>query len=189
MSINLQYLQTNKHNNIFVETGSHYGDGIQLALEAGFEKIISIECNEQYYLRCVDRFCGNEKVQLYYGDSSVDLSKMISDINESVTFWLDAHYMWNDPNQDIEEHPGRGKIPLIDELTQIKNHHIKDHVIIIDDLNPLSCLSPIGDKPPTGSIETKAENLITFVSTINERYTFTVQDIDNQDVFLVCKVL
>ena len=189
MAINLQYLKQNKHNNIFVETGSHYGDGIQLALDAGFEQIISVECDEQYYLRCLDRFYGNEKVKLYHGDSSVDLFKMISDINEPVTFWLDAHYMWNDPNQDIEKHPGRGKIPLIDELTQIKNHFIKNHVIIIDDLNPLSCLTPMGDKPPTGSVETQLNNLIAFVSTINDKYGFSVQDIDGQDTFLVCKAI
>ena len=34
-------------NPVFVETGSLMGDGIQQALEAGFQKVISIELSEK----------------------------------------------------------------------------------------------------------------------------------------------
>ena len=39
-------------NRIFVETGSFNGDGIQAAIEAGFETIHSIELSEHYYNHC-----------------------------------------------------------------------------------------------------------------------------------------
>ena len=34
-------------NSVFLETGTYQGDGIKKALEAGFEKIYSIEINFQ----------------------------------------------------------------------------------------------------------------------------------------------
>ena len=35
-------------NKIFIETGSLTGDGIQRALDAGYEKVISIECHMKF---------------------------------------------------------------------------------------------------------------------------------------------
>ena len=39
-----------KHRNeIFVETGSLIGDGVQQALEAGYPEVISIELSDKYF--------------------------------------------------------------------------------------------------------------------------------------------
>lgn len=174
-----------RQTNVFVETGTHHGDGVQIAINSGFEKVLSIECSKSFYDECVNRFKDDSRVQLFHGDSSVDLEKMIKDIDERITFWLDAHYQWNDPQQLISEHPGHGKIPLVDELTQIKNHPVKDHIIMIDDLPSLEDLSPKGIDPPTGSIETRVENLMNFILSINSEYKFKI--IENGQV-LYCQV-
>ena len=188
MPINSEILSKLKTNNIFLETGSYLGDGIQKAIECGYEKIISIECKKEYHELCKEKFINNSNVELILGDSSKVLSSVVSSINEPITFWLDAHYMWNDPNQDINEHPGRGKIPLIEELEQIKNHPIKSHTLLIDDLEPLADLSNKGDDPPTGSVETQVDNLKNFVSTINNNYRFEVITLPGLGMFLACEV-
>lgn len=188
MAINTELLKPFTRNNIFVETGSYWGDGIQVALDSGFNKIISLECNEIYYNHCLNRFSDKKNVEMHLGDSSVDLFNIIKDIDEPITFWLDAHFMCNDPEQNLDNHPGRGKIPLIDELSQIKKHQLKNHTILIDDIDPLSNLSPLGEFPPTGSVETQLDNLKEVISKINKKYQFQDHNISGFTRFLSCVV-
>lgn len=111
-------------NPVFIETGSYYGDGIQLAIDAGFEIIYSIESSFELYEQCVARFKDMDNVHLLLGKSQRILEKLLININKPVTFWLDAH----------DEHSS----PLLRELKIIENHHIKTHTIIIDDLREWS---------------------------------------------------
>jgi len=115
---------------IFVETGSYSGNGIQLALSAGFQEVHSMDINPQFINNCKSRFQGNPNVHLYLKDSSKQLGEVIAPIKESVTFWLDAHNGWPDPNAKNVKNT-----PLIEELEQIKHHPIKTHTILIDDLH------------------------------------------------------
>lgn len=174
MPSNKDQLAKYNKNKIFIETGSLVGDGIQRALDAGYEKVISIECHPGYYNTSKERFAKDERVTVIFGDSSKDLFNVIENIDEKITFWLDAHYMWNDPNQDIKQHPGEGYVPTYDELKQIKNHHINSHTILIDDIDHLNNLAPRGSDPPTGIEETLTPNLINYLLTINENYKYSV---------------
>jgi hypothetical protein len=115
-------------NPVFIETGSFIGDGIQQALEAGFQKVISIELSEKYYNVCKERFKGDPRVFIHKGDSYKVLPVVISEINEKITFWLDGHHSCGDTAL------GDYWAPLIQELDAIKNHKIKDHTILIDDM-------------------------------------------------------
>ena len=188
MPIKSEYFIEHKSTNIFIETGSHYGDGIQVALDSGYDKVLSIECKKEYYEHCLKRFDKNDKVYLFYGDSSKDLSKMLENIDEPATIFLDAHYMWNDPNQILEEHPGKGKIPLIDELIQIKEHKLNTHIILIDDIGPLADLTPRGEAPSTGSKETMVDPLKEFILTINPDYKFNIVDFPGFGQLLNCQI-
>lgn len=188
MPITSEHLLEFKSTNIFIETGSHLGDSIQIALDSGYDKVLSIECKKEYYEHCLRRFDKNDKVYLFYGDSSKDLSKMLENIDEPAIIFLDAHYMWNDPNQILEEHPGKGKIPLIDELKQIKKHKLNNHIILIDDIEPLADLTPRGKAPPTGSQETMVNSLIKFCLTINPDYKFDVVDFPGLGKHLKCYI-
>ena len=139
-------------NLIFIETGSYYGDGIQQALDAGFKKIYSMESSTEFYKECVRRFDGIRKVRLILGESQNVLKKLLIRINKPVTFWLDAH---NEVGS-----------PLIEELRIIKQHHIKNHTLLIDDLR-------------TWSIEQNGFNtdiLMTEILEINPGYVFTFED-------------
>lgn len=116
-------------NTYFVETGTQYGYAINLALELGFKKIISIELdpilqenNSTYF----QEYINNGTVTLITGDSLKELTNVISKLDAPCTFWLDAH---------VDKGPlGVKKCPLYEELDAIQSSNIKTHTIMIDDL-------------------------------------------------------
>lgn len=113
--------------NYFVETGTFSGDGIQKALDAGFQEIRSIEYTQNLCEGARRRFKGNSHVKIFQGDSAKMLWKVIKPIDQRITFWLDAHVY--PPIKD------RKNCPLIEELEQIKMHPIKTHTLLIDDMH------------------------------------------------------
>ncbi|MEX0940420.1 MAG: hypothetical protein WDZ41_03600 [Candidatus Babeliales bacterium] len=115
-------------NKYFVETGTFSGDGIRFALRAGFREIHSIEINEKFFSEAKKKFKQNSNVHIWHGDSGKILLNVIRNIQEPITFWLDGHNGWPDPQQ-------KKNTPLLEELEQIKQHHIKTHTILIDDMH------------------------------------------------------
>jgi len=115
-------------NPFFIETGSYDGDGIQTALNVGFNNIISIELSDHFFEVCKAKFINYEEVELVLGDSSKVLGSVLGKIQDSVTFWLDGHYSGAGTAMgDIE-------CPLLRELELISRHPIKNHKILIDDM-------------------------------------------------------
>jgi hypothetical protein len=115
-------------SNLFIETGSFQGDGIQQALDAGYEKVISIELSEKYFEISRNRFISDPRVTIVKGDSYKVLPSILNEIKEKCTFWLDGHHSCGDTAL------GDYWAPLIQELDAIKNHWIKNHTIMIDDM-------------------------------------------------------
>ena len=114
-------------NDYFVEKGTFSGQGIQYALRAGFPEIHSIELFKRNVDNVSRMFESNGSVHVHLGDSGKVLYEVIKDINKEITFWLDAHSGENDPTKKNS--------PLLEELDQIKKHHIKTHTILIDDMH------------------------------------------------------
>jgi hypothetical protein len=112
-------------NETFVETGTHYGGGVLIALLAGFKDIRSVEIYEPFYLLCCNKFKKCSKVKLYLGDSIDLLWGMIKDIEHPTTFWLDGHVH--------KKIAGKKNIPIFEELEVIGSHPIKTHTILVDD--------------------------------------------------------
>lgn len=156
-------------NRIFIETGSCYGAGIDNAINAGFEKIYSIELSESLYRHCCMTFYNNENVVLLQGDSPKVLTEILTKIDEPVTFWLDAHYSGGETTK------GDKVSPLLDELESISNHHIKTHTIIIDDLRDLG----------TYADGLNVDSLKDIIRNINPNYNFILEDGVITDSFLV----
>lgn len=108
----------------FIETGTYRGDGIQLAFDAGFLTIHSVDIvsHELNY-----RYPGHGQAHLYIGHSPEILrERILPYITGRCMFWLDAH------SQLFEGEPDN--FPLLDELREIARHERKDHVILIDDI-------------------------------------------------------
>ncbi len=115
---------------IFIETGTFYGQGVAIALLSGFNKIYSIEIGEFLYRKCLNTFHDflNNKVFLFLGDSPTFLNEILKTINEKCIFWLDAHYSGEGTAKAYKNNP------ILDELDSIKKHHINNHTILIDDV-------------------------------------------------------
>lgn len=129
-SLDIQLLKSIKHDSeVFVETGTNTGKGIETALQSGFKRIISLEIEEKFVSLCKEKFKNTPEVYIHYCDSGKDLIKFIKDVNEKMIFWLDGHADYS--------------IPLLNELEQIKTLKRKDHIILIDDVrmfgHPLWC--------------------------------------------------
>ena len=116
-------------NDIFIETGSYMGDGIQAAINLGFKEIYSIELSEKYYNICKEKFKNYSYVHLLLGDSGIVLPKLIKNIKKGITFWLDGHYSSLD-TACAKDYCS----PIQFELMSIKTYYHKDHVILIDDM-------------------------------------------------------
>jgi len=150
---------------VFIETGSCDGDGIQLALNAGFKTIYSIELSPEHYEYCIERFNGNFNVYLILGDSRVVLSELLSKINEPITFWLDAHYYED------------SVCSLWEELEAISKHPIKTHTLMIDDIRDLV----------NYGLGLNIDILKEKISLINPDYKFTFEDGYIQNDILIAK--
>lgn len=131
-------LQRFKHRT-FIETGMHRGDGIQAALDAGFEEIFSCDVSPFAFGWCCHRFKDvRDVVNLHLQDSRVFLdTEMRGLAKEPATFWLDSHYCGG--NGEVEGwgvHDTAGAEedhPLLAELAIIGSYPCKTHTLLIDD--------------------------------------------------------
>ena len=115
---------------IFIETGTGAGEGIQIALDAGFERVYSIESNPDVFKKACERYKDNPKVVMCFGDSGSVLPELLNSINELCTFWLDAHWSTG----EAEPLEGVSKCPILEDLRAIARHKIRSHIIMIDDM-------------------------------------------------------
>jgi hypothetical protein len=129
---------------VFVETGTEHGNGVQIALDCGFCNVISIEINPDLAIKAQERFIHNEKVAVIEGDSSkvlLDVMRELPDFYKSATFWLDAHV--NGRKDPVLGSP----CPVLKELDMILECHM-EKTILIDDMrlfrNPRGLWGNIG---------------------------------------------
>jgi hypothetical protein len=144
-----------RNYNIFFETGTHHGFSCEIALDLGFNKILSVEIEQEYYLECYDKFIDDiskGKVHLFFGDSNIWMERMLKLVKEPSLFWLDGH-----PD-------GISGDPLCGELEEISKHPIKNHTIIVDDM------------PVYFNKKTVEDTILK----INPNYTFIYEDALNE---------
>ena len=146
--------------NVFIETGTYLGGSPQLIMDNHkslfYKKLYTIELGEEQAKTAAYRYSLYEKnnfdttsfnihtkdtvdeIQTYNyffdnklvlicGDSAVYLEKVLEEVDEPALIWLDAHAGAQKYARGPED------VPLLTELEVIKNHHIKEHIIAIDD--------------------------------------------------------
>lgn len=123
-------------NEVYLETGFYKGESLTNAINVGFKNIHSIEINEDFYNEGIQKFKKsglNSTVFLYNGTSRVLLKNILEKIDGKITFFLDAHDLdYKNTNKSLYSEVDN--CPIIEEIDIIKNHHIKNHTIIIDDI-------------------------------------------------------
>jgi hypothetical protein len=109
---------------VFVETGTFRGDGVQRALDAGFPSVYSIESDFDLWSKANERFAGDKRVAIDWGQSSHLLWVVGFLVKQPAVFFLDAHWSgWGEPTP----------LPLLEELRAIATRPYND-VVIIDDM-------------------------------------------------------
>ncbi|GAG97583.1 unnamed protein product, partial [marine sediment metagenome] len=111
---------------VFVETGTNYGEMINV-VKYLFSRVISVELNRELYEKSKERFKDYPNIEIFNGDSSDILPKILPQIKEPILFWLDAHYSGDVTAQ------GQKETPIIEELEAIFNYYTKKSIILIDD--------------------------------------------------------
>jgi hypothetical protein len=164
-------------NKVLVESGTFMGDGVQYALDCGFNKVISYEIDNKLYYDATNRFKGNKKVELHH-KSSAKMFNDIKDINVPITFWLDGHYSAGNTGYDDE-----CAYPLLKELEIISQHHIKSHTILIDDRRLLKSTLNLKYSDIKNTSEMNAETIgyseeqiIEKIKNINSDYKISYED-------------
>jgi hypothetical protein len=113
---------------VLVETGTYMGE-TAWALRREFERVDTIELEPTLARLAEIRFRRTPNVHVHHGDSAVVLPRLLDALSEPALFWLDAH-----PSTD---RTAQGVIPLRDELAAIAHHHVRGHVVLVDDLQYL----------------------------------------------------
>src|SRR6266542_840268 len=120
-----------------VETGTYLGDMLA-AMAKSFDELHSIELSDMYYAKARARFAKKPHVHLHFGDSAVELGKIVTGLRGRALFWLDAHYSGGGT--------ARGAIdtPIAQELWEIFRTNEAGHVILVDDAR---CFDGTADYP------------------------------------------
>ena len=180
MSVKKETLISNP-NPFFIETGTYKGFTTRVATNSGFDKVFTIELQDYLYEESVENLTDLitlGKVEVYKGDSAKVLPTILNKINDKTTILLDAHI--DDGNFISGETPNIRKCPLYEELTAIKEHKIKEHTIIIDDVR---ILGKIG-----WGNEVVIDKIIDMIKSINNSYKITYEDGDEKNDVLIAKI-
>lgn len=111
---------------LFVETGTFLG---QTTIEMAdvFEHCWTVEIDQKLYEGALSRFESHSNITAILGSSGDHMASILEDVDSPAIFWLDGHYSSHDTGR------GDTDTPILQELDQILDHPIKNHVILIDD--------------------------------------------------------
>jgi hypothetical protein len=110
----------------FVETGTYLGE-MTFAVRNLFDEIWTIELSAELCRRAERRFACFGHIRVVEGDSAAKLPEVLAKIAQPCLFWLDGHHCGGLSAQ------AESDTPIWDELRDVFNHPVKDHVILIDD--------------------------------------------------------
>ena len=127
-----------------VETGTLHGDMVA-AVAGDFDRVYSIELSRELYWLARLRFLGRHRIRLVRGDSSEMIHTILAEIDEPCVFWLDGHYGGGIMAK------GKKVSPIVEELSAILGHRVREHVVLIDDAGMFR--RGTGDPPSLASLE------------------------------------
>lgn len=113
--------------NTFIETGT-YKAGTTIWAAQNFKRVHSIEGFQEYYDKAIDKCAEYSNINLHFGDSRVELPRVLSKQKMACLIWLDAHWLGN----TVLSAGTPGECPLSEELSAIENSKQK-HIVLIDD--------------------------------------------------------
>jgi len=109
----------------FVETGTYYGDTAIWASK-NFENVTTIEYSQELYNQTKIKCQNIVNINFLFGDSRIQLDKLIASLDSPAIFWLDAHWSGGLTYGENDQ------CPLLEEINIINNSQF-EHFILIDD--------------------------------------------------------
>lgn len=172
-------------NKYFVETGTYKGKTCEKVFESGlFDKVITIDIQKQFVGGVKDKFrqqYENGSFNPVHGASHEVLWDVIKNIDEEITFFLDAH-VDGGGNLRLGSLDDVRNCPLYEELEIIGKHPIKTHTIMIDDIRIVR-----GAAWGRGS-EISVDGLVERIHRINPDYDIGYGDGHIENDVLVAKI-
>ena len=77
---------------VFVETGTFKG-GTAVWAANNFKKVITTEFSQRFYDATKNQYGHIKNIDFLFGNSTEELKKILSSVQETCIFWLDAHWM------------------------------------------------------------------------------------------------
>jgi len=111
--------------NNFIETGTYQGNTAYWASQV-FEQVITIEYSEDIYNQVTQKYGYIKNINFLYGHTKNILLEIVSKLENSSLFWLDAHWSGGLTYGETDE------CPLLAEI-EIINRSDCEHFIFIDD--------------------------------------------------------
>jgi hypothetical protein len=142
-----------------VETGTFVGDTVAM-MSRDFDQITTIELDRELYLKAKERFSTKPHINVLHGDSGIVLPELLKTLEKPALFWLDGHYSAGVTAK------GHLETPIIGEVSAILAHHVRSHVLLIDDAR---CFTGENDYPTVTELRD-------FVSSRTGAHTFEVRD-------------
>jgi hypothetical protein len=155
-----ELLREHKTGDTLIETGTQNGRGVKAALDAGFTRVISFECNEARVSAA--RVLFGDRAQIIHARSGgPEFAEAVEALDGPATFWLDAHRM-----------AGGGKIPddypLTAELDAIfASPHL--HTILADDMRLWERYGTTPEKVKSQA-KKRSKKYRAFLATIREEF-------------------
>lgn len=122
-------------NEVFVETGTLNGEGVQAALDCGFREVHSIDIDKSLVDAQIKKYAGQPDRHFYAGSSATLLPGILKDIQGRITFWLDAHA---DGALTLKNTPVLGELKAIDDYICCLTHPDYYPTIMVDDMRLFS---------------------------------------------------
>ncbi len=113
-----------------VETGTYEGEMVRKALRH-FTRIVTLELDAGNAARAARRFAGDDRVEVWQGDSATLLPEVLRTVPEPAVFWLDGHFSGAGT--------ARGSLdtPLAAELATLARRGNPRDIVLIDDARML----------------------------------------------------
>lgn len=141
-----------RRGDVFVETGTRWGDTVALAIELGARKVYSCESNPDRLARAKSRIGPEAGASLFHERSRPFLERLLPTLEDGAVFWLDAHT--------------GTECSVVGELEVLKRHADRVRVLLVDDMAHFR----------NGTWGISAGTVFDLVSAVNPRFVVSLED-------------
>jgi hypothetical protein len=151
---------------VFVETGTFRGK-TSIWASGIFKEVYTIENSRELFESVSESLLRFKNIHPLFGNSAVQLGKIVSEIKQPAIFWLDAHWCGGATYGNAEP------CPLLDEIRIIKQSGY-NHIIMIDDARFFLKPPP---RPQNADLWPGLKEILNLLNRDESYFTFVSEDV------------